>query len=300
MSAALPAWLDPSEDFDPLTPAFIGRFVASLDYDAQRELTARGGGRSGGAGRSAERRATRAERQVAKLRAQLAAERQAKTALRSQLRSATTRARRSERALAKQRAELAYAQRFKTRAAQKRIREQAREIERLARYEQREAAKTGRALRAFFTPASRRSSYQRRRVAEIERNIAAQREPLARKERPGRLDPARRALAARLAAIGSGRGKPGMYLHLINDATVQRLLTLDDAALYNLKRLGNEGVTPPGVDPFAQLNRDFNETLGTTDYNYVGYNTHRKPVNPLWLNSGGTKKRSIYGMPRVA
>jgi hypothetical protein len=219
MSAALLDWIEPSDGFDPLAPTFMGRFVASLDYDTRRELTARGGGRR------AERRLARAERQVAKLRAQLAAERQAKAALRSQLRSAATHARRSGRALAKQRAELAYAQRFKTRAAQKRIREQAREIERLARYEQREAAKTGRALRAFFTPASRRSSYQRRVISGVSRQIERGEQPSI----AGALG--RKTIAARLQehAVKLDRyyGKPGPASTIENAGDAFRSLPLD-------------------------------------------------------------------------
>jgi hypothetical protein len=287
MSAALPAWIEPSDHFDPLASAFMGRFVASLDYDARRELTARGGGRGGG-GRS-RRGGGRSDTAV----------------LRARLRSAEKRATKAERAAEKARSDAEYAGRVLNRSAAARVREHARQLEKEARTAEAESKRGRRLLGHFRTPAKQRSRYQRRVVSGVSRQIERGEQPsiagaLGRKGRPGWLDPARQALAARLAAIGSGRGKLGMYLHFIDDATVQRLLALDNVELYNLKRLGNEGVTPPGVDPFAQLNRDFNETLGTTDYNYVGYNTRRKPVNPLWLNSGGTKKRSIYGMRRAS
>jgi hypothetical protein len=98
-------------------------------------------------------------------------ERQAKTALRGIERIYKARSRRTEREIARLGREVTYASRVYGRSAAARLRAQQREIERQYRAEVREAARARRALVKFFTPAKRRTTYQRRVVSKITRRV---------------------------------------------------------------------------------------------------------------------------------
>jgi hypothetical protein len=296
--SCMPLWLDPGFDFDPLAPAFLGRFLgslASLDYDARHQLSARGS-RSGGGGRPRSGGGGRPRRRPRRRPpAPTAAEvRQAKAVLRRHARAQATTSRAIGRKAAKAKAELDYRARVYSRSAVARQRALVRDYERQLAESERQRRRELRALQHFLTPAGRRTPYQRRVVADLTRQAAAGERPSIGRifGRPGRTVSPKDALADRLAAI-SDRGAPGLYLDAISDALALRLLQEPDAVLMHLKTYGN-----PGLLSLEDLNEEFNISMGTKDVQYFEYTPH-DAVNPLWQSSAGTKKRSNYGTYRA-
>jgi hypothetical protein len=149
-------------DFDPLASSeFLGLFIRGLDYEARRQLTARGSGGSGGSGRRGGSR----RRQSPQTRI--------RGVLRSIVQETEKSARAKQRAAEKAAEEAAYERRIRRRGSEiaKAATERAAQLERRYRQDVKAAAASRRALAQFLIAPSRRTPYQRRVVSGVTRQI---------------------------------------------------------------------------------------------------------------------------------
>ena len=106
-------------------------------------------------------------------------QRQTKAAIRATVKASATTARASRREAERTVREAAYVARHYNRATVARIRETARSIELKAREDARAATRDRRLLAHFFTPAKRRTTYQRRVVGSVTRQVERGERPSA-------------------------------------------------------------------------------------------------------------------------
>jgi hypothetical protein len=177
-------------------------------------------------------------------------------ALRREGRGATSRARRLERQIVRQQAEIARAGRIFNRRYVAQLREELRDFERQQRAEERAAKRTQTALRHFLTTPSKQTTYQRRVVSRITRQVERGEAPSI-SSRANRLA-IRIEQHARKLDIKYGSRQPGPGPHVENPGDFfrslpreQQILVIDEDA--RREQIYIEGGRKPLGLPFNPL-----------------------------------------------